>query len=371
MTKSIRLLPVLLVTVLSVTACQSPQDSAKNDRRDTVQKESIDTIWSTWDETLKESHNNIYFEKDLQCEKPQEVAVYQLEQAGDVDKKAEQIRREYVPDKEFDKKYYKENPNTVPPGPEYVNEKTGQTRLIGDNGFINYSKSSDDTNYLDGAEDVAKTIFVNRPYTDEEITLKDGTITLSQAVEKAQKEENKWKKLSGDECGTRPKKIEILPAADGGEGKAVKISFEKTYKGIGILTEQKTTETSQDKPLSVDYLSFFDDTVTITSVHGIERIVSNAGAVHQKTVERKLDQIVSLKSAIQIMGKELAAYHDFKVSHIELCYRYVNEKIERNDAGNIYTTSPCWVFYINEEQYKEEFILVDCETGKMDYIKNY
>lgn len=371
MTKYIRLLPVLLVTVLLAAACQSPQDSAKNDSRDTVQKESIDTIWSTWDETLKESHNNIYFEKDLQCEKPQEVAVYQLEQAGDVDKKAERIRREYVPDKEFNKKYYKENPNTVPPGPEYVNEKTGQTWIIGNNGFINYSRSSDDTNYLDSAEDVEKTIFVNRPYKDEEITLKDGSITLSQAVEKAQKEEDKWKKLSGDECDTRPKKIEILPAADGGEGKAIKISFEKTYKGAGILTEQKTTETSQDKPLSVDYLSFFDDTVAITSVHGIERIVSNAGAVHQKTVERKLDQIVSLKSAIQIMEKELAAYHDFKVSHIELCYRYVNEKIERNNAGNIYTTSPCWVFYINEEQYKEEFILVDCETGKMDYIKNY
>ena len=371
MKQYIHLLPVLFMTLLLATACQSTRESTKNDTQNTVQKESIDTIWNTWDEALKESYNNIYFEKNLQCEKPQEVAVYQMEQAGNVDEKAEQIRKEYVPDKEFHKKYYKENPNTVPPGPEYVDEKTGLTWIIGDNGFINYSRSSDDTNYLDGEEDIEKTIFVNRPYQDEEVALKDGKIMLSEAISMAQKEKEKWEKLSGDECSARAKKVEILPAADGGEEKALKISFEKTYKGVGILTNQKTLWASQDKPLSVEYLSFFDDTLTITSTKGVERFISNAGAVHRKTTERKLDRIVSLKSAIQIMGKELASYHDFKISHIDLCYRYVNKNIKRNDAGSVYTTSPCWVFYINEEQSKEEFILVDCENGKLDYIKNY
>ena len=109
MKQYIHLLSVLLMTLLLATACQSARESTKNDTQNTVQKESIDTIWNTWDEALKESYNNIYFEKNLQCEKPQEVAVYQMEQAGNVDEKAEQIRKEYVPDKEFHKKYYKES----------------------------------------------------------------------------------------------------------------------------------------------------------------------------------------------------------------------------------------------------------------------
>ena len=100
MKQYIHLLPVLLMTLLLATACQSARESTKNDTQNAAQKESIDTIWNTWDEVLKESYNNIYFEKDLQCEKPQEVAVYQMEQFGNVDEKAEQIRKEYVPDKE-------------------------------------------------------------------------------------------------------------------------------------------------------------------------------------------------------------------------------------------------------------------------------
>lgn len=78
----------------------------------------------------------------------------------------------------------------------------------------------------------------------------------------------------------------------------------------------------------------------------------------------EIDRIVSLKSAIQIMEKELASYHDFKISHIDLCYRYVNKNIKRNDAEASIRRSPCWVFYINEEQSKEEFILVDCREWK-------
>lgn len=371
MKRYIHLLSALLIALVFLTACQSPQKSTPKEAQSQVQKESIDAIWNTWDETLKENYNNIFFEEQIQCEKPQEVAVYQMEQASNIDQKAEKIRKEYVPDKEFDKKYYKEDPNTVPPGPEYVNPKTGRVFILGDNGFINYSRSSEETKYVDEEDKIEKTVFVNRPYKDEEIVLKDGKITLSKAIDMAQKEENKWKKLSGDACDARAKKIEILPAADGGDAQAVKIYFEKHYKGVGILTDQRTTETSQDKPLSVEYVPCFDDALIVTSVQRVENFVSNMGAVHQKTVVRKLDQIVSLKSAIQIMEKELASYHDFKISHIELCYRYVNKITKRNDAGTLYTTSPCWVFYINEEPYKEEFVLVDCETGKLDYIKNY
>lgn len=82
-----------------------------------------------------------------------------------------------------------------------MDEKTGLTWIIGDNGFINYSRSSDDTNYLDGEEDIEKTIFVNRPYQDEEVALKDGKIMLSEAISMAQKEEENGKNcLATEQC---------------------------------------------------------------------------------------------------------------------------------------------------------------------------
>lgn len=368
MNKKIFLL-ILLSLSCMVTACQKEEKADKEEQG--LKKQSLDTIWNQWGDTIKNCDKNIVFDGKIQCEKPEEVAVNLLVQVDAILEKKEQIRKMYVPDKQFDRKYYKENPNTVPEGPEYINEKTGQMWLIGNNGFLNYSNHSDDQNY-DG-DAVEKTVFVNRSFQDETVELKDGKIALSQAIAMAQKEEDKWREVTGDVCEARPKKIEILPSAKGGKEKALCIYFEKSYKGVGILTEYRTLETSADKPLSVDYIPCYDDVLTITSVKNVERILSNAGAVKCEKVERKLDKIISLESAIQIMEKELAQYHEFTISHIELCYRYLNDKGEKclHEAGDEYRTSPCWVFRLNEEKNKEEFVLVDCETGKMDYVKNY
>ena len=172
------MLSALLIALVFLTACQSSQESNPQEVQSQVQKESIDAIWNTWDETLKENYNNIFFEGQIQCEKPQEVAVYQMEQASNIDQKAEEIRKEYVPDKEFDKKYYKEDPNTVPPGPEYVNPKTGRVFILGDNGFINYSRSSEETKYVDEEDKIEKTVFVNRPYKDEADCRQSGARTV-------------------------------------------------------------------------------------------------------------------------------------------------------------------------------------------------
>ena len=90
MKRYIHLLSALLIALVFLTACQSSQESNPQEVQSQVQKESIDAIWNTWDETLKENYNNIFFEGQIQCEKPQEVAVYQMEQASNIDQKAEE-----------------------------------------------------------------------------------------------------------------------------------------------------------------------------------------------------------------------------------------------------------------------------------------
>ena len=46
-------------------------------------------------------------------------------------------------------------------------------------------------------------------------------------------------------------------------------------------------------------------------------------------------------------------------------------KESEHEAGEKYTTSPCYLMLFSEKENQEEFALVDCKTGTVDYVRNY
>ncbi len=370
MNRNKRFLALLLFTVMScfLTACSGVEpdyrDNGKEEGSTVVEKLTLDEIWQTWDSVLKASYNNVQLDSSIKLEKPEEIGPMTFVQAELTDREIGRIYDDLVPD--MKKKYYSYEKNTIPPGPEYNDPDTGLHLGVGTNGFISYIK-----NDKVGEGNSEETIFLDREYEDRTFHLRDGEISLSRAAELAEELENRWEKIVKNVYSHRLRKVEVCPSEQSSNIKELVFHFEKCYKGVNILTTRRTTESGDEKPLNVDYIPCYDDMVTVSSVKEAEGLNSNAGIVKLKT-ETKSDKIISLQSAIQLFSDEMAGYHVNEVKKIELSYRLCNEKGEscRHLAGDEYKASPCWVFWMSEGNYTEEFAMVDCDTGKVDYIKN-
>lgn len=368
-----RSLLLLLCLSILLQGCNGlePQNNAvsNEEQSELIKKETLDEIWSTWDETLSFQYENIDFVEGIKLEKPEEISVSKFVQAGNVLDSEKQIFDTFLSGK-MKKKYYRKNPNTDPPGPEYVDSKTGEQLYLGDMGFLYYIKNFAAEGY---EEDSNETIYLNRKYEDREVELRDGKILLSEAVLLAEKMTTKWKKITHDEFDVRIHKVEICNSKNNKEKKVLVFYFEKCYKGVNTLVERKTLWTDADTPLALEYIPCYDDKVTVSSCEEADVFLTNTGIVKKKETVTVLDKIISLESALKILQERMAGYHKNTVKKIALSYRFCNPKGEtcKHRAGEEYETSPCWVFYFNEEVNKEEFALVDCQTGAIDYIRNY
>lgn len=368
-----RSLMIILFFSILLQGCSGlePQSApvSSEEKNELIQKRTLDEIWSTWDETLSSQYENIDFVEGIKLEKPEEVSVSKFVQEGNVLEYEKRIFDTFSSGK-IQKKYYCENPDTDPPGPEYVDSKTGEQLYLGNMGFCYYIKNFAAEEY---EEDVNETIYLNRKYEDKEIELRDGEILLSEAVILAEKMTTKWKKITDDEFDVRVRKVDIYNSTQYKGKKVLVFSFEKCYKGINTLVERKTLWTDADVPLTLEYIPCYDDKVTVSSCKEADAFLTNTGIVKKKETVTVLDKIVSLESALKLLQERMAGYHKNTVTKIALSYRFCNPKGEscKHRAGEEYETSPCWVFYFNEELNKEEFALVDCQTGAIDYIRNY
>ncbi len=367
---------LLLCSMLILVGCSNlepdwDQKKKEQPQQETaLEKKTLQEIWSKWDETLAEKYENISFASDLSLEQPDNVYIAKLIQAADVLEKEQQILDAYIPKERYQKKYYKKEAGTNPPGPEYSDTKTGEWFGLGDNGFLNYEKNK----YVGEYEsEIEETIFLNRPYKDKKVMLRDGEILLSEAVTLADEQIKKWESLVPNDYTARVRKVDICVSSKVSQKKVLRFYYEKCFKKINILTDQRVLTTDADIPLSVEYIPCFDDVVTVASVKEAEGFNTNAGVVYEKEVVKELPQIISLEGALEKVSEVMAAYHMNTVKKITLSYRLCNSQGElcQHGAGTIYETNPCWVFYFNEKKDSEEFAIVDCQTGSVDYIRNY
>ncbi len=351
--------------------------SVQMQTEDPVQMQTLDEIWDEWDEALQEDYENLSFEDGIKLEKPEEIGIFNFVQSDDILDYESAIDAEFVPKKRWDEKYYEKNPKTSPPGPEYVNKKTGEMLLLGNQGFINYVRRKEAQEYDSDSPDV-ETVYLDRDYSDRKISLRDGDIMLSDALRLAERMAAKWEKAVPQDLESRPRRVYICPSTIADGKYVLYFLFEKCYKGVNILTENRTIKRPNDEPLSVQYLDWADDGIVVASCKEAETFLSQGGIVEKEGESEELKTIVSLKSALRLLEDKMAGYHMNSIRKIALSYRFV--ELPREDkpeyqgsfpGGSRYEARPCWVFYFAEDQGQEEFALVDCKDGAVDYIKNY
>lgn len=83
-----RSLLLLLCLSILLQGCNGlePQNNAvsNEEQSELIKKETLDEIWSTWDETLSFQYENIDFVEGIKLEKPEEISVSKFVQAGNV-----------------------------------------------------------------------------------------------------------------------------------------------------------------------------------------------------------------------------------------------------------------------------------------------
>ena len=232
----------ILLFMLAIILCagcdyiQSPEEAAGESQKD-LQYVNMDGLRRELASIQLTSFENLDIKDCAFFDVPDKVYEAKLLQAGDLLQKEDQIFESYVPKKRFRKKYYKKNPNSSPPGPEYENTETGERLLLGNNGFINYRKSekSDEVD----EESLLESVWMDRKYENKTYQLKDGTISLKQAVELAKKEEEKWEKAAAKNVlKSWPSKVYVYKNVEDGTV-SLRFCFRKTYHGVEELVQKK------------------------------------------------------------------------------------------------------------------------------------
>ena len=250
-------------------------------------------------------------------------------------------------------------------------QETGERLLLGNNGFINYRKSEESDEIEE--ENLFETVWLDRKYEDKTYQLQDGTISLKQAVELAKKEEEKWEKtVTKNVLKSRPSKVDVYKNGEDGSV-FLRFCFRKTYHGVEELVQKKLMESADTKSLSVEYADCYDDQIVVSSCKGADSFLSNKGVMYEAGKQKEIKTVLSLQSALKLVSKELPSYHGYHISKISLCYRMCSDagKESEHEAGEKYTTSPCYLMLFSEKENQEEFALVDCKTGTVDYVRNY
>lgn len=139
------------------------------------------------------------------------------------------------------------------------------------------------------------------------------------------------------------------------------------------LVQKKLMESADTKSLSVEYADCYDDQIVVSSCKGADSFLSNEGVMYEAGKQKEIKTVLSLQSALKLVSKELPSYHGYHISKISLCYRMCSDagKESEHEAGEKYTTSPCYLMLFSEKENQEEFALVDCKTGTVDYVRNY
>lgn len=192
-------------------------------------------------------------------------------------------------------------------------------------------------------------------------------------MELAKKEEEKWEKaVVKNVLKSRPSKVDVYKSGEDGSV-SLRFCFRKTYHGVEELVQKKLMESADTKSLSVEYADCYDDQIVVSSCKGADSFLSNEGVMYEAEKQKEIKTVLSLQSALKLVSKELPSYHGYHISKISLCYRMCSDagKESKHEAGEKYTTSPCYLMLFSEKENQEEFALVDCKTGTVDYVRNY
>lgn len=342
------------------------------------------------DQALEESRNLelkdqgvVTFAPGLEVECPDMVYQGQVMQmAGYSEEVSNTLLHWWVPDEAWDDAYLtleKDQLNLYPLGSTYEEENVWYADVWCTGSVYYLSGEAWDLSFQQSRFDLVKTYDILFPgtTTSDSYPLKDGTMTIEQAVQMGNDFAAEWCALIPDyPMELRVKTIEVYDRGDGTY--FFDLKYESSFEGAPVTNDFSWS--------LYEHVTFDSVKGTISSVEGPCEFGRGGGAVVPYNMTT-CSYLLPLETAIQRMMRSLPSNTNYEIRRIALEYRFTDDGSAQtpdqyripNAYGTLvpdnsvqfegysyqlYQLHPLWVFYIHASSSKNGICYYNCLTGE-------
>ena len=350
---------VLLVMICTFTACAA--GGKTSDTKDiSIKLESFSDVKKDILSTDTEYENISVPTETLQAlanDLPEKAELADLKQVNDREQCFGKIRPLFISDKDYKKEYYQGFDSSFPAGNVY--DDTTYYLNVASNGGIGFlsKESAYDCETI-------KTVFVDRPYEDEEYVLGGQTYNLSQGVEYV---DGFLQALTDSGFGNM--KIAYVDVLKYDQENALLFHIQRTVDGIALNDFFYSDGDFDEYP-------YFGAKLYMTAPNTVGEFLGDHGFCELDGSAESVDKCVTLESALDICENTLAANHKYTVNKIDLGYmqnvvKANGEPWNKDSDGQFYfqgdtkyKTELGWFIWLDTTTDNERMVFVNALNGE-------
>lgn len=350
---------VLLVMICTFTACAA--GGKTSDTKDiSIKLESFSDVKKDILSTDTEYENISVPTETLQAlanDLPEKAELADLKQVNDREQCFGKIRPLFISDKDYKKEYYQGFDSSFPAGNVY--DDTTYYLNVASNGGIGFlsKESAYDCETI-------KTVFVDRPYEDEEYVLGGQTYKLSQGVEYV---DGFLQALTDSGFGNM--KIAYVDVLKYDQENALLFHIQRTVDGIALNDFFYRDGDFDEYP-------YFGAKLYMTAPNTVGEFLGDHGFCELDGSAESVDKCVTLESALDICENTLAANHKYTVNKIDLGYmqnvvKANGEPWNKDSDGQFYfqgdtkyKTELGWFIWLDTTTDNERMVFVNALNGE-------
>ena len=355
-------IPIILVLLLlTFTACSG--NSVANGSKAAEVNAEFESLSDVKNDILstETEYENMTIQpealKALSDSFPDKADCVQLKQASDHEQLFDKVRPLFIADEDYKSEYYQGFDNALPAGNVYDD---GENYLnVASNGGIGFlsGESAYDC-------EVIKTVFIDRDFEDEEVTLDGQKYKLSQGVKYVN---DFLQKLADNGFGDM--RISYVDVLKFQQENALFFHIQRTVEGMEL---NRFFYSDGD----FDQYPYFGAKLYMTSPDKVGEFLGDHGFCEISNVTKSLDKYVTLRSALDICENTLAANHKYTVS--EIGFGYMPKVVKANgedwnketdgqfyfQEGTTYESEPGWFIWLDTTIDSERMVFVNAITGE-------
>lgn len=351
---------------------QEKEMNSKHQIEKKTAEEQNDSDYATLEE-ISANVKNLNLDEDCVVQIPnvKSCGILEMQSLDNFGKNNPDIIKKFV-NNTFESQNCDENTQKSSREPEYGYDEKGNTYCdILDSGFFYYTNRDD----LD-----LNTLTLEKEYDtflgceEEEYEMKDGSLTVSKAIQRAEQFLEEWQKQTGDgehrlyKCSVYKDEDHFLYC----------LQFQKTQDQIPIM---HLTPKTSDLPKKAFQKTFGMDCmeVYIDSCKESPFCVSNQYMLEKLKERETYAQIFTLEAALQRLNDMHTECRKSRIKSISLEYLPFSEEEELKNGeipalqepGEKCLLKPVWLIQANSKERNEIYAIVDCKTGDVSYVKNW
>ncbi len=324
----------------------------------------------------------MHFVRELSFTVPEKIGTYQVICMDYFQDQWDKIAEKYIPDEQYDAHLIVDDETSYPYGPEFYDEKTGKRVSAGCTGFFLYvAKKSEGIEKVcfDNESEKQDSYYLKSKYNNDTYLLNGEPILMNDAVELAEIFVSDFTETV-DYPQDLDAGVAVAHQLDTGET-ILEIVFRNLYQTLPICSMPPTVTddiTIEMFPNSVAR-AYLDETDTVNC------FIAQC-AFEDDQLVKQYDRILTPSCAVRLLSETLSDYTEYDVIGMELVYVPVLLGAEDpNPVGSthreaapwssvcsydIVKLTPYWAIYMDVTPTAEMYGLVDCETGKVEWINN-